>query len=467
MSDNSTRKENISVALRSLPSVDALLSDERLLALADRFSRKTVASLVRRNLSEARQIIISDGSGMQAPAFADLIAAVERDADVGWASSPIRVINASGVILHTNLGRAPLSPEAARAASLAAQGYSNLELDLIHGRRGSRHSHISSMLPALTGAEAGIAVNNNAGAALLVISALAGSGREVIVSRSEAVEIGGGFRIPDVMRQSGSKLVEVGTTNRTYASDYEDAINRETALILKVHRSNFTISGFTHDPKLREIVAVAAKHEAPLVYDLGSGCILDTSQFGIHREPTVQDSIRDGADVVMFSGDKLLGGPQAGIIVGKKNLIDRISKHPLARALRIDKMTLAALNSTLRSYLKGEAVYKIPIWQMISAEEEEIKRRALEWQLSIDSEVARGSTAIGGGSMPGQMLPTWRLQISVKHDAEEISKWMRNYQARIIGRIEEHQLCLDPRTVMPHEDATVSAALRQYAGAAS
>ncbi len=377
-----------------------------------------------------------------------------------WESSPTRVINATGVILHTNLGRAPLSDDAARAAYLAALGYSNLEYDIETAERGSRHSHVSALLSTVTGAESGIAVNNNAAAALLALSTLAGHGGDVLVSRSEAVEIGGGFRVPDVMAQSGANLVDVGTTNRTYARDYESAIGANTSAILKVHRSNFAISGFVHEDQLSDIVEIAERHDIPVIHDLGSGCLVDTSIYGIQHEPTVQEAVRAGAHLTLFSGDKLLGGPQSGIIVGKAELVDQVSKHPLARAMRIDKMTLAALNATLRSYVRGTATDELPILRMMSITLDELGEVAKRWSSEIESRIVDGRTAIGGGSAPGQTLPTKRLEVTAKLPAEEIAEKMRGFAIPVIGRIEDGAFYLDPRTVLPEERDDVAQALR-------
>ena len=392
-----------------------------------------------------------------------IVAEIVEAAHEKTAPSPTRVINASGVILHTNLGRAPLSDDAARAAQLAALGYSDLEYDIETGARGSRHSHVKSLLKTVSGAEDGIAVNNNAAAALLTLSSLAGDGRDVIVSRSEAVEIGGGFRVPDVMAQSGANLVDVGTTNRTYARDYAAAIGTNTRAILKVHRSNFAITGFIHEDPLSDIVAIGNEHNVPIVHDLGSGCLIDTSRFGVDHEPTVQESVDAGAHLTLFSGDKLLGGPQAGIIVGQSDLVERVSRHPLARAVRIDKMTLAALNSTLRSYVRGKALEDLPILKMMSVAIDELHQVAFDWSTEIEAEVVDGRTAIGGGSAPGQTLPTKRLKITIDHPAEKIAAKLRTNETPIIGRMEDDRLFLDPRTVLPEERVEVAKALRSLA----
>ena len=415
-------------------------------------------------MASIRTSILNGRGASHKGAIERLVSDIVDDASRRWAPSPTRVINATGVIIHTNLGRAPLSEDAARAAQIAALGYSDLEYDIEVAGRGSRHQHISSILSTVTGAEAGIAVNNNAAAALLALSTVAGHGGDVLVSRSEAVEIGGGFRVPDVMAQSGANLVDVGTTNRTYARDYEAAIGPNTSAILKVHRSNFAISGFVHEDPLSEIVDVGNRHGIPVLHDLGSGCLIDTAMYGIEHEPTVQESVDAGAHLTLFSGDKLLGGPQAGIIVGDSDLVGRVSRHSLARAVRIDKLTLAALNSTLRSYLRGAATEELPILGMMSASIEELERVATLWSQEIESQVVDGLTAIGGGSAPGQTLPTKRLMINLGLPAETIGEHLRNFELPIIGRIENEGYFLDPRTVLPEERDSVAEALRTLAG---
>ena len=364
-----------------------------------------------------------------------------------------RVINATGVIVHTNLGRAPLAdPARARVAEIAA-GYTNLEYDLERGARGSRAVHAELLLTRLTGANAAAVVNNNAGATLLMLAALA-SGREVVISRGELVEIGGGFRVPDVMAQSGAVLREVGTTNRTRAADYAAAIGERTALILRVHPSNFRIDGFTERPSLDELVALGAKFAIPVVEDLGSGALAPL----VRDEPLVPDSVRAGADVVCFSGDKLLGGPQAGILVGKRDPIERIRKHPLMRALRVDKLTYAALEATLIEYLAGRALDTVPVARMLSMRVEEIETRALAvatrlraagWQ----ADVIDGRSAIGGGSAPGVELPTKLVAIARDGaSADAIEARLRSRRPPVIARIENNRVVLDLRTVDPGED---------------
>ena len=338
--------------LRDLPSVDRVMASDRVAALMETYSRDWVVEVVREQLDHARQRVRQGGT---APATGDLADDVCRQiADMNQIS-PRRVINATGVVIHTNLGRAPLSMDAIVAITQASQGYSDLELDLGTGRRGSRQAHLQSLLRRLTGAEAALAVNNNASAVMLGLSALA-SGKDVIVPRGEAVEIGGGFRVPDVLEQSGARLVDVGTTNRTYVRDYENAVTENTGAFLKVHASNFRVEGFTATVEPRELVALGDRLGVPVLHDVGSGALLPTELYGLAHEPTPQESVAAGMGLVFFSGDKLLGGPQAGIVVGKADLVQRLERHPLARAMRIDKLSMTALTATLLHYLRGEAV---------------------------------------------------------------------------------------------------------------
>jgi L-seryl-tRNA(Ser) seleniumtransferase len=375
------------------------------------------------------------------------------------------VINASGVILHTNLGRAPLSREAIEAMGTVSREYSNLEFDLHRGSRGSRHVHVEALLCHLSGAEAALVVNNNASGVLLGLTSLARR-KEVIVSRGQAVEIGGGFRIPDVMRQSGAKLVEVGTTNCTYTADFEQAVTPRTAALMRVHSSNFRLVGFTNEVAMEELVDIGKKHDLMVLDDLGSGCFLDTTAYGLAPEPMVQQSVAAGVPLTFFSGDKLVGGPQAGIIVGEKQYVDRLKKHPLARAVRIDKTRLAALAATLLHYLRGEAVEKIPVWRMISAGLEDIEQRAEMWAKALDdmAQVVPGETMVGGGSLPGGSLPTRLVAIGGggrKPSAKAIGERLRRRGLPVIGHISEDVLLLDPRTVLPEADGNVFEAIRE------
>ncbi len=378
------------------------------------------------------------------------------------------VINATGVIIHTNLGRAPVSEDTAKAMAAAAGSSVTLELDPASNERGGRLQEISTLMRLLTGAEEAVVVNNNAAAVFLTLSALA-AGREVIVSRGEAVEIGGGFRIPDVLRQSGAQLVEVGTTNRTYASDYAAALSDRTALILKVHPSNFRISGFTASPTIGELAALVAPLGLPLVEDQGSGALLATEQFGLEHEPTIAESLAAGATIVTVSGDKLLGGPQAGIIVGKREWIRRIATHPLARALRADKTCLAGLAATLRHFARGEAVQKIPVWRMIAVPAADLRARAetiarpLVAQ-SVHAAVRETVATIGGGSLPGQTLPSFGIALVADGlSADQIGHRLRTGSPRVYGYVDAGQYVLDLRTVLPEHDdflvAAVAAAL--------
>jgi len=374
------------------------------------------------------------------------------------------VINATGVIIHTSLGRAPLSDEAIAAITTANQGYSNLEFDLDTGRRGSRYAHVDDLVCRVTGAEAAMAVNNNASALLLVLMALC-HGRGVVISRGQLVEIGGGFRLPDVMSQSGARLVEVGTTNRTYIADYERAIEPDaTVALMRVHSSNFRVIGFVAAPELGEIASLAHANGLMMIDDIGSGCLIDTRQFGLLEEPTPQDSLRTGSDLVLFSGDKLLGGPQAGIIAGRRDLIETLRRHPLARALRMDKGSIAGLNATLSHYYRGEALNKVPVWRMLSMPLEALDERARHLAQAIGSgaTVVDGRSMIGGGSLPEESLAS-RLVALHSADVEALAKRLRTSATPVVGRIEHDALLLDPRTVQPGEDealvATVRAAL--------
>ncbi|MAG34697.1 MAG: L-seryl-tRNA(Sec) selenium transferase [Dehalococcoidia bacterium] len=445
-------------ARRRLPSVDRLLKEPRVAACAAQVSRDVLVDAVRTVLDGARQEAPADTPLSTEDLLSRVVQRVERIV----APSLRRVVNATGIVLHTNLGRAPLSAATQRAMKEAATGYSNLEYDLSAGERGSRHVHVEGLLCRLTGAEAALVVNNNAAAMLLVLSALA-AGREVIVSRGQAVEIGGGFRIPDVLRQSGARLVDVGTTNRTQLADYADAITDDTALLLRVHASNFRIAGFTETVPLSALVRLGRERGVAVADDLGSGCLLDTAAFGLGgelQEPRPQDGVTSGADVSCFSGDKLLGGPQAGLIVGRREPIAVLRSHPLVRALRPDKVTLAGLVATLRHYERGEAEREIPVWQMIGASKEELWLRAQRWAKEIGQrshvlgvEVRDSESAVGGGSLPGVALPTAVVAIrSGQSSADRLAAALRRAARPVVGRIERDTLMLDPRTVLPDDE---------------
>jgi L-seryl-tRNA(Ser) seleniumtransferase len=451
------------VSLRQLPSVDLLLRSAEAEELQKRYGRPLTLDALRRTLEAARRDL---SGGCVVPDSAALIAAARQDLDARLAPTLRAVINATGVVLHTNLGRAPLSPAALQAELDASAGYSTLEFDLTTGRRGQRHIHAESLLTQITGAEAALVVNNNAGAVLLALTALAAR-KDVLIARSQLVEIGGGFRIPDVLRQSGARLVEVGTTNRTHLADFAEAITPRTACLLRAHPSNFRLVGFTAEPDLAELAALAHDHGVLLVDDLGSGALLDTAAFGLAHEPTVQESLHAGADLVAFSGDKLLGGPQAGILAGKAALVEGMRKHPLARALRPGKSCLAALAATLLHYLRDEALTAIPVWRMIALPPEAIHARAAAWAASLGAgEVIAGLSTIGGGSLPEESQPTWLLSLSVAHPDQAAAR-LRQAEPPVIVRIEKHRLTLDPRTVLPEQDTPLLAALRQMLAATS
>ena len=452
--------------LRNLPSVERVVSSDILAAAVATYGREWLVDLTRDALAEARRDILAGG---QPRCLADIAEAVRRTVDELVTPSPRPLINATGVVIHTNLGRAPLSKSAIAAADAVSRGYSDLEIDLATGRRGSRQAHLQSLLRQITGAEAALVVNNNASALLLGLSALA-AGREVVVARGEAVEIGGGFRIPDVLRQSGCTLVDVGTTNRTYVGDYADAVSDETAAFLKAHASNFRVEGFTAAVEERDLVELGERTGVPVLHDVGSGALLPTERYGLAHEPMPQEAIGAGVGLVFFSGDKLLGGPQAGIVVGKQDLVGRLERHPLARAVRIDKMSLASLTATLTHYLSGNAESEVPVWRMISASPEEIKARAERWKEAIrgstghETAVVPARSAIGGGSLPGETLDSWVLSISANGTGQS-PEWLltalRERSTPVIARIEDDAVRLDPRTVLPEQDDDITMGLAE------
>ena len=435
--------------LRNLPSVDKLLNRASASALIAEYGRPLTLEALRATLEAARTAFKNT---QQIPTETEIFQQAETQLQKWTAPTLHPVINASGVIVHTNLGRAPLSNAAMKAASEAALGYSNLEYDLAKGQRGSRLLHAEEMLVRLTGAEAALVVNNNAAAVLLALTALA-KRRRALIARTQLVEIGGGFRIPDVMAQSGAKLIEIGATNRVHLSDYQQAIDEQPiALVMRAHRSNFAIVGFHTEPALPEICTVAHAAGLPVVDDLGSGTLIDTAPYGLGHEPTVQESLAAGADLVTFSGDKLLGGPQAGILVGRADLIAKLKKHPLARALRADKLALAALSATLLHYLKDEAIREIPVWQMIAAPEKELHTRILGWIAALGvGEAIPGESTVGGGSLPGQVLPTWLLALPNSRPVK-LLKQLRESHPPVIARIQDDRVVLDPRTILPEQD---------------
>lgn len=452
--------------LRQLPSVDKLLQSERLAALAQIHGHALVVEAIRAELDQARRQIMAGELIQSADKLAEATAA-RLSVELRPSLQP--VINATGVIIHTNLGRALLSRRAQQAMVQAASTYSNLEYSLEKGARGSRYSHASELLCRLTGAEAAVVVNNNAGAVILALTALARD-RQVIISRGQLVEIGGGFRIPDIMAQSGAHLVEVGTTNRTYLRDFEQAIDPDrTGLLLSVHHSNYQITGFTAQPALADLADLAHRAHLPLMEDLGSGTLLDTAPFGLAHEPTIQESLAAGVDIVTASGDKLLGGPQAGLIFGKASLIEQLKKQPLIRALRVDKTTLAALQATLLAYLEGKASTEIPVWRMIAADVNTLASRAKKWRRALATlphlndltvRVVDSASTIGGGSLPGQTLPTKALALSLP-SVDGLAARLRQADPPIIARIDNQQLLFDPRTVLPEQDKALIDTLKR------
>ena len=424
-------------------------------ALVGAYSHDLTVAALRQALDAARQAIFA---GESAASHDELVSQAAKILDGQLRLTLRPVINASGVIIHTNLGRALLSPAARAAMDQVARSYSNLEYDLEAGQRGSRYIHAEELLCRLTAAEAALVVNNNAGAVLLTLSALA-RGREVIISRGQLVEIGGGFRIPDVMKQSGAILVEVGTTNRTHLRDYEAAITDRTAMLLRAHRSNFRMTGFVTDPTLAEMAGLAHSRGLLVGNDLGSGTLLDTADYGFSHEPTIQESLTAMADIVSCSGDKLLGGPQAGIILGRADLIAQLRRFPLTRALRVDKTTLAGLQATLLHYVKGEAIREVPVWRMIATPREALAARAEAWAgrlaaAGLQPKVINGRSTVGGGSLPGETLPT-RLVALQEPSPERLASSLRHADPPVIARVEDERLVLDPRTVQPEEEDTL------------
>ncbi len=452
-------------SLRDLPSVDRLIQAVRR-ELGAEVPHELVRDAARIELEAARTALSSGDwqaeAGSEGGTALDLITTIVAKRVMQALKASLEpnlrpVINGSGVIIQTNLGRAPLSAAAIAAMARVGAGYTNLEYDLVQGERGDRYVHLEGLLTRLSGAEAALAVNNNAAAVYLTLLALA-NGREVIVSRGQAVEIGGGFRIPDVLRQSGATLVEVGTTNRTYARDYAAAINERTALLMRIHSSNFRLMGFVHETSLSAMAEVAHHQQVTLLDDLGSGTLLPTTPYGLAPEPTVQASVAAGADLVTFSGDKLLGGPQAGLIVGRRELVARLRAHPLARALRIDKSTIAGLQATLLSYVRGTALEEIPVWRMIATPAASLAQRAqaLVVQLGaagLPAEVLACRSAVGGGALPGETLASFAVALEPPpSQAAALAQRLRTGNPPIIGRSNEGRMLFDLRTIMPGDE---------------
>ncbi|MGE5679045.1 MAG: L-seryl-tRNA(Sec) selenium transferase [Pseudomonadota bacterium] len=456
--------------LSSIPSVDELMREKDMEKLALIYPRTVIVEGIREFLQEYRKLVLSMGEGDDLTGFNEqgIIEGIVDKIHIMMRNNLVNVVNATGVVLHTNLGRSPLSRTLKDSLWNIAEGYSNLEMDLESGERGSRYSHVEELLCKLTGAEAAMVVNNNAAAVMLVLSTMA-KGRQVIVSRGQLVEIGGSFRVPAVMEQSGAQLVEVGTTNKTHLSDYENAVNENTAALMKVHTSNYRILGFTSEVASEEMADLGRKLGIPVIEDLGSGMLLDLTEYGLPYEPTVQQAVKAGMNVVTFSGDKMLGGPQAGIIVGSSELVGKMKKNPLTRALRIDKLTLAALEGTLRLYLDKElALKEIPVLRMLTYDAAELDRRAKRLgarlkkslgdkaSISIENEFSE----VGGGSMPLHRMPTRAVVLELKDiSLSGLESRLRAYKIPVVARINRDRLILDVRTIQDQEFEIVEKAL--------
>jgi L-seryl-tRNA(Ser) seleniumtransferase len=465
-----TDRADRSAEARKLPRADRLLEAADRAGLVGRLGHAPVMEAIRAELERCRAAVLAGGPCPPAEEIeGGLLSRLAAEAP----GALRRVVNATGVVIHTNLGRAPLSAATAAAMAAAAEGYSTLEFDVEKGERGDRHHHAAGALGRLTGAEDAVAVNNCAAAVLLSLAALSTarpSGEpvpegapEVIVSRGQLVEIGGGFRIPDVLRRSGAALVEVGTTNRTYLNDLEEAITPRTRALLSVHRSNFRLDGFVTEPALGELVALARRRDLWVVDDLGSGTLLPTGAFGLGAEPTVGERVAAGADLVCFSGDKLLGGPQAGLIVGRAPALALVKRHPLLRALRLDKVALAGLAATLSSYERGEALRELPVWRAIARPLDELEATARRWLARVAGRVPRaevrpGRSAVGGGTLPGETLPTWLLALPCPDPAALLAA-LRRAPTPVVARIGDGAVLLDPRTVLEGEEEALLAAL--------
>lgn len=460
--------------LRKIPSVDDILSRAEMMDLLKTHPRHVVVEAIRKGLGRLREEILHKENlpelGDTLFSFENLYPVFQKEIDLQIQPRLRRVINATGVVIHTNLGRAPLHPSAIEHLIEVSKAYSNLEYDLDRGERGSRYAHVEEILCRLSGAESALVVNNNAGAVLLVLNTLA-EGKEVIVSRGELVEIGGAFRIPDVMKRSGALLREVGTTNRTHFTDYQKAIGPQTALLLKVHTSNFRVMGFTSEVSLQDLVQLGKESHLPVVDDLGSGCLVDLTRYGLEKEPTVQETIKTGADAVTISGDKLLGGPQAGIILGKKTILDLLKINPLTRALRIDKLTLAALESTLLLYLdEKRAMEEIPTLRMLSLDTRRLKKRGqrllkrLSGMMNQKMEIAlkEDVSQVGGGALPLQDLPT--VVVAIKPlgiSVNSLEENLRKGDPPVVCRISREELLLDMRTVFDEEIPLLAAGIEK------
>ncbi|HGH4577732.1 L-seryl-tRNA(Sec) selenium transferase [Clostridioides difficile] len=455
-----------------LPSVDEVLSDNRIVEIINEYPRSLVLESVREVIDLKRQFILrlkEDASNSVTIEFGEIIESAIERVKLNYSLSLKKVINATGTVIHTNLGRSLLSEDIKYELWCAASRYSNLEYDLDNGERGSRYSHLTSTIKRLTGAEDVLVVNNNAAAVLLVLSTMA-KGGEAIVSRGELVEVGGSFRIPSIMALSGAELVEVGSTNKTHLKDYKEAITEDTNVLMKVHTSNYRIMGFTESVSIEELVNLGKKYKLPVIEDLGSGVFIDLSKYGLSYEPTVLDSIRQGADVVTFSGDKMLGGPQAGIIVGKKEYIEKMKKNQLTRALRVDKLTICALEATLRMYLdETKAIENIPTLKMLTYKIEELEVKANKLfekitalNLNANINIEDGFSQVGGGSMPLETISTKVISITPEHmNVSSLEKKLRLSEAHIIARVYDNKYVLDVRTIFDDEFDVIVEELRK------
>ncbi|MDQ2871869.1 MAG: L-seryl-tRNA(Sec) selenium transferase [Candidatus Eremiobacteraeota bacterium] len=441
-------------AKSGIPAVQRFLSDERVAEYESALGRQNTKRAIDAELDRARRF-------QPIPPFSELLENVLERLEVARVQTLLETINATGILLHTNLGRAPLAADAIAASARISAGYSNLEFDLLSGRRGSRYARVSDAVREVTGAEDSLVVNNCAAAVLLVLDTFA-KGREVIVSRNQLIEIGGGFRLPDVLERSGATLVEVGAVNKVYLRDYERALSPRTALLLRSHASNFRISGFTNDVDPAELAALGRRAGIPVAEDLGSGALVDVTEYGLPHERTVQDAVTDGIDLIAFSGDKLLGGPQAGIIVGRAPLVARLRSNPLVRALRVDKATIAALDATLRLYATRETRERIPFYRMLSASIDALRSRGRRFVDALPAgslELLPSTAFIGGGSLPQTGLPSLALALRCG-SPESISERLRRNDPAIIGRIADGQVLLDLRTIDPEQDLPLLTALR-------
>ena len=450
---------------RKLPKVDRILELPEIQALMASFPRDRIIIVIRSVLDKKRRLI--QQGKLKAVVIDDITREISQGIAAKFKRSLSFCINGAGIVLHTNMGRAPLSPVAQAALQDVGRNYSNLEIDLETGKRGIRYQHVEALLCELTGAEAAMVVNNNAAATFLVINTLA-SDRECVVSRGELITIGDSFRLPAIMAQAGARMVDVGTTNQTYLSDFEAAMTENTALFARIHRSNFTISGFTSDPELSELAELAHAAGILLYHDVGSGALFDLSQYGLPKEPVIRESLAAGADVVSFSGDKLIGGPQAGIIVGRQDLIQKMKKNQLTRALRAGKLTYAALEATLRLFLdEKKLIENHAVMQMLLKPTDEIKKQAEAVARALDSNdlrlaVISGHSEVGGGSLATESLPTWLLAIEKTGMAPDaLALRLRQTEPPIVSRIQNNQVCLDFRTIHPDETQLVISALEQ------